>query len=320
LSVLQRREGSAIDFDEATEDEAETDHTNSGYSDDGGGGELPSTMAFGSHNNGDVPSRTKASQAKRKRGLSVAMEAWRNDERVLSWKRSRREQILHSAVPDQFGPREAYPCAATCPNSNRPLENTVCPMMHSEEQELLLSALTPDSVVFEWGSGTSTLYYSQCVKNWTSIEHESEWCHLMQTLVPPNARVICVPIEEWAKQSFGSPGTWDGSKKEFKTYVESIHDVGCEDCLDVVLIDGRARGDCSIEALSHVRPDSKVFIHDWMKERFGGREQYDKALDYYDVEKVVHVPPPASWRSGSGLVMLNAKEEAISAAKAKRKE
>eukprot|EP00961_Rhodomonas_salina_P123529 1664176-Rhodomonas_salina.1 len=146
----------------------------------------------------------------------------------------------------------------------------------------LPAALGPESVVFEWGSGTSTLYYSQCVKNWTSIEHESEWCHLMQSLAPPNtaiasstfasaltfwtslqgvasdllcahqARIICVPIEEWAKAGsflsphipidcccrvgdrfgrrksdvcaaeFGSPGTWDGSIKEFKTYVSAV--------------------------------------------------------------------------------------------------
>lgn len=263
--------------------------------------------------------KTTGAKPKKKQSVFAAMEAWRNDEKVLDWKRKRRDEILHAPIPDQFGPPEAFPCASKCPNSNRPMENTVCPMMHPEEQELLLSALGPESVVFEWGSGTSTLYYSQCVKNWTSIEHESEWCHLMQSLAPPNARIICVPIEEWAKAEFGSPGTWDGSIKEFKTYVEAVHGIGCQGCLDVVLIDGRARGDCSIEVLPHIRPDSKVFIHDWMKARFGGRENYDKSLDYYDIEKVVHVPAAAAWRSPSGLVMLQPKKEVLAEAKAKYK-
>ena len=92
----------------------------------------------------------------------------------------------------------------------------------SQEIRLLLGTLKPESVVFEWGSGMSSLYYSQCVTNWTSVEHHLPWCHEMQKHAPPNVRVKCVPIEEEYAASYGSPDTWDGSKQEFKACWELV--------------------------------------------------------------------------------------------------
>jgi hypothetical protein len=244
------------------------------------------------------------------------MVAWQGDERVRRWKADVRKRVLTDPIPDKWGPKEAYPCPNACPKSGLHLDNTACPMMWPKEAALLLGALTAESVVFEWGSGTSSLYYSQCVTNWTSIEHHTPWCHEMQKLAPPNVRVMCVPIEKEYEVSFGSPGTWDGSKTEFKTYVEAAKEVGrFANSADVVIIDGRARGDCSLEVLPYLRPDSLVFIHDWQQSRFGGTEQYDKALAAYDIVDVVNIRPPASWRSPSGLVMLRPKPDALANAK-----
>ncbi|KAJ1486069.1 hypothetical protein T484DRAFT_2371702 [Baffinella frigidus] len=222
------------------------------------------------------------------------MERWRGDKKVMKWKEARRAAIYRSPIPDQFGPIEGYPCADKCPAGGLRMENTACPMMFPQEAKMFAEALTPSTVVWEWGSGSSSLYFSQCVANWTSIEHSMGWCREMQGLVPPNTKVICVPIESEFEASFGDPGTWDGSKREFRTYVEAVSHVagGCVDCVDVVLIDGRARGDCSLEVLPYLRKDSLVFIHDWMPSRFGGTEQYDKALKHYDVVEEIHVPPP----------------------------
>uniref|UniRef100_A0A7S4KIB8 Methyltransferase domain-containing protein n=2 Tax=Guillardia theta TaxID=55529 RepID=A0A7S4KIB8_GUITH len=248
--------------------------------------------------------------------MQTAMEKWKEDETILKWKRARRNAIISSPIPDKFGPVEAYPCGATCSSSAAKIENTICPMMFAEEMKLLLGSLGPKSVVWEWGSGTSTLYFSQCVGKWVSVEHEGAWCNQMRQLAPPNVEIRCVPIEEEYKESFGSPGKWDGSKREFKTYVEAIKEVkSWEQPPDVVLIDGRARGDCSVEALPYLNEKSLVFIHDWITTRFGGRDKYDKALKYYDIVDVVEVPPPQSWRSASGLVKLRPKPEALANAK-----
>jgi hypothetical protein len=59
------------------------------------------------------------------------------------------------------------------------------------QARMFAEALKPTSVVWEWGSGSSSLYFSQCVRQWTSIEHsiKTGWCGKMQELVPPNAEV-----------------------------------------------------------------------------------------------------------------------------------
>mmetsp|Transcript_33380 Transcript_33380/g.51916 ORF Transcript_33380/g.51916 Transcript_33380/m.51916 type:complete len:327 (-) Transcript_33380:267-1247(-) len=189
-------------------------------------------------------------------------------------------------------------------------------MMFRQENALLFKGLKPDSRVWEWGSGTSTLYYSQCVRNWTSIEHHHGWCKEMQSVVPPNVEVRCVGIEPEATETFGNPGKWDGSKKEFKSYVNSIHAMGdCMDCIDVLIVDGRARKDCAIEALPYLREDSVVFVHDWVQSRMKARDQYIQILDYYDEVEKVHVPPPQRWRTSSGLIMLKPKPGILAKAK-----
>ncbi|EKX45766.1 hypothetical protein GUITHDRAFT_163131 [Guillardia theta CCMP2712] len=138
-------------------------------------------------------------------------------------------------------------CPSQCADG-RAIDNRICPKMDPQLTNIILQSLRkdskvvewgsgasaiyfsqcvqgPKSVVWEWGSGTSTLYFSQCVGKWVSVEHEGAWCNQMRQLAPPNVEIRCVPIEEEYKESFGSPGKWDGSKREFKTYVEAIKEV-----------------------------------------------------------------------------------------------
>ena len=78
-------------------------------------------------------------------------------------------------------------------------------------------------------------------------------------------------------------GGWQG-------YVEAVHAMfPCLDCLDVVIVDGRARADCAIEALPYLRPDRCV------------REEHHLVLGTTEVE----TPQPR--RSGlrpHGVVVL----------------
>ena len=246
---------------------------------------------------------------------SALMLAWQSEDRVLQWKSQvRRETIRRQST----GTSEAYPCPDKCPVSELHMENTICPMMLRQEAALLLRVLRPESVVFEFGSGLSSLYFSQCVTNWTSIEHHMPWCLEMQTMAPPNVRIKCVPIESEYEELFYSPGRrkWDFSKREFKTYVEAARDLGLmKNSADVVIIDGRARGDCSLEVLPYLRSDSLVLMHDWTSTRLGGMVHpfigdYAKALAFYDIVELVY-----DKKRATGLVLLRPKPEALALAK-----
>ena len=45
--------------------------------------------------------------------------------------------------------------------------------------------------VLEFGSGISTFYYSQCVKQYDSIEENLSWCNELLNHVPPNTKIHC---------------------------------------------------------------------------------------------------------------------------------
>jgi len=251
----------------------------------------------------------------------TTMEGWLKDSVSVDWKKKRRNDIFKARTlePDKFGPQDSYPCTAKCTNGGAPIETTLCPMMFPPEQKTLLKYLKPTSRVFEWGSGASTIYYSQCVKSWTSIEHDIGWCKQMQRMVPPNTKVECVPIEKEFEESFGSPGTWDGSKKEFKTYVEAAHMLReCPDCNDIIIVDGRARADCALEVLPYLREDTVVFIHDYLPERIGGTDKYGKALSAYDVVEIIKSRPKQEWQMSGGLAILKPKKSVLAHIKSEK--
>ena len=45
--------------------------------------------------------------------------------------------------------------------------------------------------VLEFGSGISTFYYSQCTKQYDTIEENLSWCNELLNHVPPNTKIHC---------------------------------------------------------------------------------------------------------------------------------
>lgn len=125
-----------------------------------------------------------------------------------------------------------------------------------------------------------------------------------QRMVPPNTNVECIPIEPEFKEIWVH-GTWDGSKKEFQSYVNAAHQLGlCEECVDVVIVDGRAQGDCALEVLLFLREDSVLYIHDWLPERMGGVEQCD-TID------IIRSKPKIAGHMSGGLAVLKPKPDVL---------
>ena len=126
---------------------------------------------------------------------------------------------------------------------------------------------------------------------------------------------------------------WQAATREqresvFARYLELIKRAG-EPRFDVVLIDGRVRGECAIHTLPFIDDDSIVIIHDWFLEEWGyaflddgsqdlskqvrlpprhSLPSYRRVLDYYDVVATVspHKQPTRCTRAG--LVVLRKKK------------
>ncbi|NNJ11426.1 hypothetical protein EKD04_013895 [Chloroflexales bacterium ZM16-3] len=124
--------------------------------------------------------------------------------------------------------------------------------------------------IFEYGSGSSTLYWLRRAAHVTSIEHDAPWYERVRALLPPGAKLDyalvspepCLrpeldldPADPHAYISANYPG----EGLTYKRYVSQI-DAFADGSLDLVLIDGRARASCLARAAPKVRPGGMLIL------------------------------------------------------------
>lgn len=167
--------------------------------------------------------------------------------------------------------------------------------MHDRERAVIEKHLHSDVVMMEWGSGGSTVAFSQKVKKYYSVEHNEDWYLKMKEQIPANVTLFYRPASELPQQYHQS------EYQHYREYLDVVYEIG--EMFDVVLIDGRARRLCALKVLPYLKPDSVVVIHDWCL-----RTPYHCVLDYYDlIEKVDDTPqtiaafkPKPNWEDIKG--------------------
>ena len=85
--------------------------------------------------------------------------------------------------------------------------------------------ISPEMTVFEFGSGSSTLWWASRVKRVVAVEHDPLWLAQVRDKAPPNVELIHRPLD---------------------TYADSIR--AYEGVFDIVVIDGRDRNRCAENA------------------------------------------------------------------------
>lgn len=164
------------------------------------------------------------------------------------------------------------------------------PQLTNEAIKWLDFYLTPDSLVFEWGSGGSTLYIAKKVRKVISIEHNAQWwkkvtsaakewgienCQCM--LVEPEPvfesdvpRVTLSDLE-LCRSSYGALRQFRErlgvATFNYEKYVKAI----CEypdATFDLVLVDGRARASCILYGHSKVKPGGFLMLDDAERPRY----------------------------------------------------
>lgn len=120
-------------------------------------------------------------------------------------------------------------------------DNNPIPWLSYSSIHFLDQTLSPEISMFEYGSGNSTIWYSQRVKHIVSVEHDKSFFDLIEPKISQLPNVVL---------SFAELPTG---------YIESIKATGQK--FDVVVIDGRERVNCSRIAVDHLT-DSGVIIWD----------------------------------------------------------
>ena len=138
------------------------------------------------------------------------------------------------------------------------------PLMTDAECKCIEKYLKPEHIFFEWGSGGSTLYFPQFVKEYYSVEHFDSWYRLvrnkLRTLPDVEKKVTLYHIRNDLSYNYDS----DIERDVFKHYIEAIHIPGYKR-YDIILVDGenRTRVFCAKEAIPFMDKDSIMFIHDY---------------------------------------------------------
>jgi len=80
-------------------------------------------------------------------------------------------------------------CPSACDNGKR-IDNSVCPQLSGEGVAAILQTLDSNSVVWEWGKGSSAVYFAQCVKEWNIVISDPEHCRDIKDVASPNTKVM----------------------------------------------------------------------------------------------------------------------------------
>jgi hypothetical protein len=140
---------------------------------------------------------------------------------------------------------------------NDPLKNDH-PWITFKAEEFLRKILQKDMTVFEYGSGSSTLYFSRRVAHVYSIEHHLEWFEFLCKILKKKKikNVDCRLIEpetlneNQAVDYFSCSPSYEN--KNFESYVKSI-DTFPDEYFDIVMVDGRSRTACITHAKNKIK-------------------------------------------------------------------
>ncbi|MGY8986149.1 MAG: class I SAM-dependent methyltransferase [Sphingomonadales bacterium] len=116
--------------------------------------------------------------------------------------------------------------------------------------------LTKEMTLFEYGSGNSTLWWADRVKEVIACEHNKEWLEFVKTKAPQNVELLYQEL------------VYDGE------YSKSCNN---QDTLfDVIVIDGRDRVNCAKNAMSSLSKNGVIIWDNSDREYYS--EGYDMLL------------------------------------------
>lgn len=149
-------------------------------------------------------------------------------------------------------------------------------------KEILLGVKSQELRVFEWGSGASSVYYSEFLRaagrqfNWYATDNSQQWRNRCQrevekTLLTDQVHLSCSEFQafwEYPDYSYENPlpPTKALDDPKVAEYVETPKQVGGQ--FDVMIIDGRFRRRCLEVAAQVISPDGIVILHDAQKSHY----------------------------------------------------
>jgi hypothetical protein len=210
-----------------------------------------------------------------------------SQERAEDYYRSLRGEDIKSAAPDFEISKSIIP---------------LMPRMSKGEIALFEKHIKQASAYFEFGSGGSTKLAARNNVAIYGVESDKFWVDTLHKETGELCKVEYVdigPTKEW-----GYPV--DNSHHErFVDYSEAI--LKYEHAFDLILVDGRFRVACTLNAIKHtlenrkIDSDTRIFIHD-----FWNRADYHPVLEFLEKEDAVESAGVFRLKKNINMAMLEA--------------
>jgi len=161
------------------------------------------------------------------------------------------------------------------------------PHMTEGEVECFRRHLSNASTLLEFGCGGSTyLAVNAGLKKIWSVESDSGWIEKLKQEEPIRAAIQDGRLH-LIHSNVGKTGAWgrvdeQGDRSTWHRYHSDVWRGLDAAALDLVLVDGRFRVACALQAVLRVRLDCPILIHD-----FWNRSKYHVVLDFLSVAEQV---------------------------------
>ena len=158
--------------------------------------------------------------------------------------------------------------------------------------DFLKAILAKDMVVWEYGSGSSTLFYARRVEKVYSVENDELWYnHLERFLEEKQITNVTYMLhqDEGEAKLTDEKFVSKSANKLFRKYVESI-DIISDNSLDIVMIDGRARSSCISQSIPKVKKGGYLIVDNSDRDYFANNQELFH-LDKWEAKHFVGQTP-----------------------------
>ncbi|HEY7071129.1 MAG TPA: class I SAM-dependent methyltransferase [Acidimicrobiales bacterium] len=134
------------------------------------------------------------------------------------------------------------------------------PWMPYAAVTVLAGLVGPETRVFEYGSGHSTVWLAARSHHVHTVEHDPDWFRRTLDMLGPDAAGADVRLVPTAGDRFDAPPG--------DAYVEAPTTAGGDRCYDVVVIDGMARRACAAAVGQVLAPGGVVVLDDTQRSAY----------------------------------------------------
>lgn len=142
----------------------------------------------------------------------------------------------------------------------------------------LKKKLNKSSVIFEFGSGGSTIFFAKRVSKVISVEHDTLWFKKLSSVIDKkftNIELNLFPptlVSDSKNTDPSSSDSYVSSAEIFNGYsflnYASYIDKYPDEYFDIIMIDGRARPSCWKHAVPKIKPGGYIILDDAYREYY----------------------------------------------------